>query len=78
MTCDFMSFSTVFHSYQVDGRVIMKGCMQSNPRLCLESFSPSVGIEPSRDQATGLNEEVFLILEKFLPIFHLFLYFLYI
>ena len=26
MTCDFTSFSTVFQSYQDDGRVIMKGC----------------------------------------------------
>ena len=28
MTCDFMSFSTVFQSYQDDGRLIMKGCVQ--------------------------------------------------
>ena len=31
MTCDFMSFSTVFQSYQDDGRMIMKGCVQWNP-----------------------------------------------
>ena len=31
MTCDFTSFLTVFQSYQDDGRVIMKGCMQRNP-----------------------------------------------
>ena len=24
MTCDFMSFSTVFQSYQDDGQIIMK------------------------------------------------------
>ena len=27
MTCDFTSFSTVFQSYQVNGRLIMKGCV---------------------------------------------------
>ena len=30
MTCAFMSYSTVFLSYQDDGRVIMKGCVQQN------------------------------------------------
>ena len=28
MICDFMSFSTVFQSYQDDDRLIMKGCVQ--------------------------------------------------
>ena len=28
ITCDFTSFSTVFQSYQDDGMVIMKGCVQ--------------------------------------------------
>ena len=27
MTCDFMYFSTVFQSYQDDGRLIMNGCV---------------------------------------------------
>ena len=31
MTCNFMSFSTVFQSYQDNRRVIMKGCVQWNP-----------------------------------------------
>ena len=31
MTCDFMSFSTVFHSYQDDEQMIMNGCAQLNP-----------------------------------------------
>ena len=26
MNCDFMSFSTVFQSYQDDGRLLLKGC----------------------------------------------------
>ena len=30
MTCEFTSFSTVFQSYQDDGRMIMKGCVQWN------------------------------------------------
>ena len=28
MTCDVTSFSTVFQSYQVNERLIMKGCVQ--------------------------------------------------
>ena len=31
MTCDFTSFLAVFQSYQDDGRMIMKGCVQLNP-----------------------------------------------
>ena len=30
MTCDLMSFLTVFQSYQDDVRMIMKGCVQRN------------------------------------------------
>ena len=30
MICDFTSFSTVFQSYQDDGQMIMKGCVQWN------------------------------------------------
>ena len=30
MTCEFTSFSTVFQSYQDDGSLIMKGCVQWN------------------------------------------------
>ena len=28
MICDFTSFSTIFQSYQDDGRMIVKGCVQ--------------------------------------------------
>ena len=38
MTCDFTSFSTVFQSYQADGRLIMKGYVQWNPFLRLRRF----------------------------------------
>ena len=31
MDCGFTSFSTVFQSYQDNGGMIMKGCMQWNP-----------------------------------------------
>ena len=41
MTCDFMSFSTVFQSYQDDGRMIMKGCVQWNPVYGWEDFASS-------------------------------------
>ena len=45
MTCDFTSFSTVFQSYQDDGRIIMKGCVQCNP-FTVEKISPRARIEP--------------------------------
>ena len=44
MTCNFMSFSTVFRSYQGNGRMIMKGCMQWNP-VSVEKILPQVGLE---------------------------------
>ena len=31
MTCNFMSFSTVFQSCQDDRRMLIKGCAQWNP-----------------------------------------------
>lgn len=31
MICYFMSFSTIFLSYQDNGQLIMKGCLQWNP-----------------------------------------------
>ena len=31
MTCKFMSFSTVFQSYQDEAWVTIKGCVQGNP-----------------------------------------------
>ena len=54
MTCDFTPLSTVFQSYQKDGRVIMKDCLQWNPirrtrTLISELFFPSktmLGLEP--------------------------------
>ena len=44
MTCDFMSFSTVFQSYLDDGRLIMKGCVQWS-LFAVEKISTQVGIE---------------------------------
>ena len=31
MICNFTSFSTVFQSYQDDGQMVIKGCVQWNP-----------------------------------------------
>ena len=31
MICDFTSFATVFKSYQDDGQMIVKSCVQWNP-----------------------------------------------
>ena len=39
MTCDVTSFSTVFQSYQDDGRMIMKDCVQRNPVYGLEDLA---------------------------------------
>ena len=43
MTSELTSFSTVFQSYQVDGRLIVKGCVQWN--FTVEKISPRAGIE---------------------------------
>ena len=40
MTCDFMSFSTVFQSYQGDEHLIMKGLCAMEPHLQLKRFLP--------------------------------------
>ena len=47
MTCDFSSFSTVFQSYQDDGRLIMKGLCNGSP-FTVEKISPPAGIELGR------------------------------
>ena len=39
MTCNFTSFSTVFQSYQDDGRLIMKGSMQWSSIYGWENFA---------------------------------------
>ena len=45
MTCDFMSFSTVFQSCQDYRKLIMKGCVQWNPVTVVKIF-PWAGLEP--------------------------------
>ena len=40
-SCDFMSFSTVFQSYQGDGWMIIKGSVQWNPVNRQEDFALS-------------------------------------
>ena len=44
MICDLTSFSTVFQSYQNDGRLIMKGWCNGTP-FTVEKISPRAGIE---------------------------------
>ena len=54
MTCDFTSFSTVFESYQDDGRKMMKGCVQWN--LIYDSVkrsSPHAGLELTTARSVG-------------------------
>ena len=41
MTCDFTTFSIVLESYQDDGQMIIKGCVQWKPVYGLEDFASS-------------------------------------
>ena len=41
MPCDFTSFSTVCQSYQDDGGLVMKGCVQWNSVYGGEDFASS-------------------------------------
>ena len=52
MTCDFTSFSTVFQSYQDDGQLIIKGCVQWNP-FTVEKSSPRAGLELGTARSVG-------------------------
>ena len=45
MTYHFMSFSTIFQSYQDDGQMTMKVCVQWKPFM-VEKISIQGGIEP--------------------------------
>ena len=54
MTCNFMSFSTVFQSYQDHGWVIMKGCMQWNLVYGWNEYHLKWGSDPGLlDQLTS-------------------------
>ena len=44
MTCDFTSLSTVFQSYQGDGRLITEAVCNGTP-FTVEKISPREGIE---------------------------------
>ena len=54
MTCDFTSFSTMFKSYQDDGKLIMKAVCNGAP-FSVEKISPRAGIElgPLDQQASA-------------------------
>ena len=52
MTCDFTSFSTVFQSYQDDGRMIMNRWMQWNP-FTVERILPQERLEPGSARSVG-------------------------
>ena len=52
MTCDFTSFSTVFQSYQDDGRMIMKYCVQWNP-VC--DWKAGLELTPARSVGQRLT-----------------------
>ena len=46
MTCDFTSFIIVFQSYQVDGWVLMKSCVQWNPVMIEKDPCLKRGLNP--------------------------------
>ena len=48
MTCDFMSFSTIFQSNQDDEPVIMKGYVQLSPVSNEKTSTYNAGLEPVR------------------------------
>ena len=54
MTCNFTYFSTVFQSYQDDGRMKMKGCV-SGTLFAVEKNSPRAGLEPGTARSVGLR-----------------------
>ena len=54
--CDFTSFSIVFQSYQDDGRLIMKGCVQWNVVYSSEDFATSGNrTRSARSEGQGLT-----------------------
>ena len=48
----FMSFSTVFQSYQDHGQVIRKGCVQWN-QVTIEKSLPHAGLKPRIARSVG-------------------------
>ena len=53
MTCDFKPFLTVFQSYQDDGWVIMKDCVQHNSVYDLKDLLPQVGSKLGTNRSVG-------------------------
>ena len=51
MTCDLASFSTVFQSYQNNGRLIMEGFVQGNSAYSREDFASSRDLTQSARSA---------------------------
>ena len=47
-----MPFSTVIQSYQEDGRMIMKGCVQGT-LFTIEKFPPTAGFKPRAARSVG-------------------------
>ena len=71
MTRYFMSLSIVFQSYQDDGQVIMKGCVQWN-LFIVETILPQAGLElgtPRSEKNSALHTELpgLPLSEKFYP-----------
>ena len=52
MTCNFTSLSKVFQSYQDDGQMIMKSCVNGTPFMA-EKILPLAGLEPGTARSVG-------------------------
>ena len=52
ITCHFTSFSTAFQSYQINGQMIMEGCVQWNPFM-VEKNLPRGGLQLGTARSAG-------------------------
>ena len=53
MTCDLTSSSTVFQSYQDNGQMIMKGCVQNGNLFMVVKISPQAGLKFGTARSVG-------------------------
>ena len=53
VTCDFMSFQTVFQLYRDNGQILMKGFVQWNPIYEQKRSPPHAELEPGIVRSVG-------------------------
>ena len=77
MTCDFITFSTVFQSYQDDRWVIMKGCAQWKPCLRFSQAGLELGLLDQKARASPTELPGLLVYSHKLSTFKLYFECLY-